>query len=965
MNMNLYIPSVDAKDLYLSNHAVKHVPPGYSLIHEDKTAKLHKYTNSFDYSLDLIELRNVSKKRYGRQDSFSFTSGGKEYSSKIINVTFKYAVKEFNQVAKNTYVRTGYHLADYSLIDGYATDQNEDGVTLLVALKVNEPCHTPIADALLPPFFACDYHEQDQTYSYRLSGTIQTVKTAKELRKWCYKNGFVCDSIRYCRFKRSSGSARVGKCLFIDQRLYPDMYQIEQCGLTIKTGDALDLAAFEAYRALSTSSIIDTIPIKPENFLIIDDWESVFYEDAVCTDLGEDGWLKTEERSMQISNSIWDGQSLIDVSLMGKYASKGMLLLRNKFFKSCCFNTNIQKFFQDHHITDLSQLTGTTIATDLSEIKIITTPSSIKFFKFGSLETWFQNIYPDFGIVKYDKNTHYFNGRMVQTHYQLLNTLQLSQSKLQEVIQDGLDYVSLLNTDVDVMRFHLKLKDYAARDTAQDNVMRDKHEIVSKLLSYDCDFDQTRIYYEFKKNLCSSFLKNMKKGHLLLDGTYATLLGNPYEMLLQSIGQFDGSSLLPKGAVHNTRYAYDTTILGSRSPHVTIGNILLAQNVASEQIDRYFNLTPNIICINSINENILERLSGSDFDSDSLLIIDHPILIQAAQKNYHIFKVPTRNIHPPKSRRCYTPEDLADLDDKTSNNKIGEIVNLSQELNSLLWDIVAKSKDSVENQYPAIQGIYYDVCQLDVMSNIEIDKAKKDYPVDTVKELKRMRKKYESLLTMSDGRKRTPYFLGFIADTKHYKNEARKDYQKYDTTMDFLHTCIGNARAAKSKGSNFLPLSSIFKPVNYDKNKVVKTQITKILNMAENTYAYNQMIAQNQFLSQEERAIYIQKAKEDLLYALNRMKISEHTMYRLLWHLESQKHSPIKNLLFYLLFHYKNDTLTKRLHQYARIDTFLTEHPAGEIVIYNRRYRKQKSPQAVLKPEIIAVPPGSFAPDHK
>ena len=140
--MNLYIPSVDAKDLYLSNHAVKHVPPGYSLIHEDKTAKLHKYTNSFDYSLDLIELRNVSKKRYGRQDSFSFTSGGKEYSSKIINVTFKYAVKEFNQVAKNTYVRTGYHLADYSLIDGYATDQNEDGVTLLVALKVNEPCHT-------------------------------------------------------------------------------------------------------------------------------------------------------------------------------------------------------------------------------------------------------------------------------------------------------------------------------------------------------------------------------------------------------------------------------------------------------------------------------------------------------------------------------------------------------------------------------------------------------------------------------------------------------------------------------------------------------------------------------------------------------------------------------------------------------------------------------------------------------
>lgn len=107
-----------------------------------------------------------------------------------------------------------------------------------------------------------------------------------------------------------------------------------------------------------------------------------------------------------------------------KYKGKGMLLLRNKFFKSCCFNTNIQKFFKDNNITEISQLNGQTIATDIKDIKIITTPSSIKYFKFGKLEDWFNNIYPYFGVVKYDKDTHYFNGRMVQAHYQLLNTLQ-------------------------------------------------------------------------------------------------------------------------------------------------------------------------------------------------------------------------------------------------------------------------------------------------------------------------------------------------------------------------------------------------------------------------------------------------------------------------------------------------------------------------------------------------------------
>ena len=143
-----------------------------------------------------------------------------------------------------------------------------------------------------------------------------------------------------------------------------------------------------------------------------------------------------------------------------------------------------------------------------------------------------------------------------------------------------------------------------------------------------------------------------------------------------------------------------------------------------------------------------------------------------------------------------------------------------------------------------------------------------------------------------------------------------------------------------------MSLSEIFKPFDFDKNKVVKPQITKIIEMAENTFAYNQMIAQNSCLTSEEKHIHIVKAKEDLLYEINHMKISEHTMYRLLWHLDSQKNSAIKNLLFYLLFNYKNDVLTNILNQYNRIDTFLIEDKNGEIIIYNRKFAKKKSPKA-------------------
>ena len=87
-------------------------------------------------------------------------------------------------------------------------------------------------------------------------------------------------------------------------------------------------------------SIIDTLPISPENILVVDDYDSVFYDDVVETH-DKNGWLTTSEKNCKITNSIWDGQSLMDISLFGDYSQYGMVLLRNLMFKSCCFNCNI------------------------------------------------------------------------------------------------------------------------------------------------------------------------------------------------------------------------------------------------------------------------------------------------------------------------------------------------------------------------------------------------------------------------------------------------------------------------------------------------------------------------------------------------------------------------------------------------------------------------------------------------
>lgn len=709
-------------------------PGGYSLYKKDGSINLAKFKNTLDYSLDSEKLRDVYLKVY-RNRKFSWYPTEYEHSVRVINLTFKYSVKEFNkisvsiqepdedgkkkkkskkprskkeklQAAKSkkdisVYVRFGYSLDYADLQDGVLV---QDG--LLIAIQTGVP---------ISPDKVVDQNILGKTFVYKdgkyAVKANKTIASVAQIRQEIYENGFDCDGIHYVRYKRSSGSSRVGKCLFIDEKLYPKMHKWEMMGIKLKKGDEVDLAALEAYIALTLSSIIDIIEIDPKGILVIDDYESVFKDDVIATSI-ENGWLHTEERNVEIKNSIWDGQSLIDISAMGEYGKYGMILLRTNFFKSCCFNTNIQQFFKDNNITSIEQLNGFTLAEDISEIKLITTPSSIKYLKFGKLKDWLTRIDGRFGVVKHEKKTHFFDGRMVQTHYQLLNTLQMTREEVNEFLQPSLHYMDLLKTESAVVRNHVHYPEDYEYD---DNNIKSKNDIVFRMLGLNEKFTETKWYRDFVDDMISSYKNNIKKGHVLINGNYSTLFGNPYEMLLHSIGKFNGESLLGVGNIHSTRFPYGKRLLGSRSPHVCVGNVLLVNNVASDILDKYFNLTSEIVCVNAINENILQRLSGSDYDSDSLLLTDNKMLINVAERNYHLFKVPTNMTESTKAKRYYTAQQQADMDIKTSVNLIGDIINLSQELQTYMWHMYNN-----EYSFDDIQELYFDICQLDVMSGIEI-----------------------------------------------------------------------------------------------------------------------------------------------------------------------------------------------------------------------------------------------------
>lgn len=608
---NCYIPSVDAKDVYLATHYFQNDSPEFTFKLKNGQYNLRKFINSFDFSLDLIELYDIYFRKYRRHD-FSFKIKHHLYTTKIVNLTFKYSVKVWNQMNKNTFVKFGYDYRNLVFDDCVARNSDNE----IVGIKLNEQVKCKIHD--LPNIFKCirvDKKNKNENtthneWHYVKVGEPKTLKTNAELRKDLYKHGFMCDGVHYQRMKRSSGSSRVGKCLFIDDSFFKAIFSFSSKGLEITEGQEIDLAGFESYISLPSSSIIGTLPISAENILIIDDFDSVFHEDVIKT-YNENGSLFTKEENCEIRNSIWDGQSLMDISLFGEYSQYGMVLLRNLMFKSCAFNCNIQQWFKDNNITNISQLNGYTRAKKIEDVKLITTPNSIKYLKFGPLDKWLDNLYPNFGVVKHDKKTHFFGGRLVQTHYQLINTLQLSMDEMREFLQESLDFAQMLRDNPAVVRQYIKYPNIDEFHPLKAP-MSSKSDVVYNLIALNENFTNTKYYQEFLQDLLRSYYKNLKCGHVYVNGNYSTLLGNPIEMLQQSIGKFEGISQLGVGNIHNIRFEYGKELLGSRSPHVTCSNIWVAKNVENRLIDCYMNLTEEIVCVNAIGENVLQRLSGAD-----------------------------------------------------------------------------------------------------------------------------------------------------------------------------------------------------------------------------------------------------------------------------------------------------------------------------------------------------------------
>lgn len=825
INKNVQIISVEAKDIIGGKCAIVDSisTKKVDILKEDGYRILRKYKGSMDYSLLTIHLQEMSKK------IVKFNKNTKRfYSNDIITVNFNYGINNSNILEDEKDEQYNSLSIVINILKAEKSRNNK--IKNSVTSKIKRLSAKEVVDIEKLSKLSLELDVISEIILHiteditLVQDKIQMIVNSYilptgTLRSKLYENGFNINingkDTKTVRFSRSSGSARTGKINFCNEIYYDKLIKWCMAGIQYKDSTTLDLPSLESYISLVSSSIIDTFSLKAENILLIEEGTSTFTNTVMATELINQvkdekdniisGDLFTSVQDKEITNTCFDGSALLSKEIFEEkgYEDKAMLQIRNKFYKGIGVNTDIQKFFDKNGITEISQLNGVTLATDIKQIKLICTKSSIKYLKYSNFNEWTKIMQETWAICKFEKDQHNFNG-MAQTHYQLINTLGMDFEATKELSKDTREYIKLLNNDISVFKLHLGIIKDGGLDAEENEEMSEEEvteldsiktntDFILSMLKVNENFVKTSICRKFRYEVVENYKKNVLKGHILINGTYATVISSVYEYLQCSIGKWDGvSSTLGIGECYTAKYSVDENVLGVRSPQPTMSCMTVFRNAEAGVLKDYFQTeSENVIFISAIGWNIFELESSMDVDGDAMLITNQSTITEhclALDENVVVNgktmkRFLVSNDFTPKTSiaRGYNAKDLTSTDIACAEGKIGECINLVQMLNSVYWTM--KFNNASEE---SLMELYKDIATLNVLSCVIIDSCKKSSPVNIDGEMNKIRAKgYLGKGNITrDGKIKSvgirPKFFKYLDGGKDYK------FVSMECGMDYL-----------------------------------------------------------------------------------------------------------------------------------------------------------------------------------
>lgn len=315
------------------------------------------------------------------------------------------------------------------------------------------------------------------------------------------------------------------------------------------------------------------------------------------------------------------------------------------------------------------------------------------------------------------------------------------------------------------------------------------------------------------------------------------------------------------------------------------------------------------------------------FDSDTMLITDNEVMIRCAQKYYYTFKVPTMVIDSKKRKRKFTNTDKASLDIFCDNDNIGVIVNLSQEINTIMWDRINRKGD-----WEGAMQAYYDNCLLSILSGVAIDLTKKEYAIDCMEELRLVRERYNQ--RDKDGRAIRPKFFAHVAKKKGYYDPKKKCYKDHLAPMDFVQEVVRRHKKKKGFGGpgfRPMPIGDMFGQVSSSscpRSGYVDLVLSMVRDMDTKTRMLYQ--ADNDVVGAKEKRELSSMYFNRCIEGIKTMRLSPATMKDLLVAMDSPENMDMRRKLWSILFGSLGDELSAMLNSVKTSINIIEECPEGE-----------------------------------
>lgn len=559
--------------------------------------------------------------------------------------------------------------------------------------------------------------KQDLRVKYYVEGVSIPYRTYN-------KKGKLIDEeiITYKMLYRTPGKAKKGTCMFIRSELYDKAHEYLYMGIKLPENNSPIIQA-GAYSSLITSSIVGKIQIKPEQILILKDYNSHFNTRVVTikTDKHKHCYAETID-NYEVTNTIFDGQALIDSSIFPDWAD-GYILLRNHMTKCAAFNTNIELFMREqfgdnYDIAYITDMFGRNVR--VKDIKFITTDNAIKWlsFKDVTFDDWAEWIRKNdsmWGIVKTVHESKF--GDVQRMSYQMVNALDID--SMDGVVRKSIEYINKLKTDNNVFLDYLKKNANFSND----------FEVLIALCEHNKDFIRSEYFRDRKRKIIETYVLNFKSGRSIQNADNLTIIGSPYAMLLHSIGRDPNDD--PTFSVESDciqcwteRFNDGEYLAEFRNPFNSRNNLGYLHNVKHKYFDKYFKFGKLCIAVNVISTDFQDRNNGSDQDSDSIYVTNQPDIVKHAKYCYANYPTIVNLVPQEKNIYNYDMRDFAKVDNALAAAQlaIGESSNIAQ----LALTYTYNYDDQKYQDY---------VCILSVLAQIAIDNAKRKSDIDLTTEI--------------------------------------------------------------------------------------------------------------------------------------------------------------------------------------------------------------------------------------